>query len=740
MAGWLVRYHRLILLVVAVVTVGAVWLLVRPGLRHDYRLEAFVARNDDSYHTYRRFMQEFTSNEVAIIAVQTDDALSSHATAITREILDRVRQLPAVERAQALAALPQWALRLGGDRLAEHRLVADNLLSRDGRTSAILLHMHGEGQAAADRRDTVARLRAIVKETQSAHPEASLIIAGPYVTLIDMYSYVDRDLLVFSIAAFALIGITLWAVFRRPGPMIFALGVGISATLVTLGVAICFGFATSLITQMIVILVMVLSVANCVHLAVASEETAEIIPPATDRTRRTRATATLSRMLTPCSGVMVTTAAGFAAVCISKISPVRNLGLLMVFGLAVALASSLAGSVLLTGPPRHVRDNRVPRLPAWLRALALWADQRRVAVVLCFAVAGVFSVAGFGRLQFESDFVKNFRPRSEVRTSYEFIEANLSPVGSMEIVVRADDGNGVLTPDNVRLARTLGDKIVERHDPIRKAMSLADLTTLATPSLPATQDDLQMRLKVARTVFGEEFEHNFLNTDRTSMRLNLRAIEGIDVGEKLDLAEDVHAMARSSFGSGFEIEVTGLYVFYAKLVAGLLLDQYRSLALTIPAVFLLSLLVLRSVKVALVAMVANLLPLLFCLGAMAWARIPVNMTTTMMLSVTLGIAVDDTLHYLWRFRTALGRTGDYRSALLETNSSVGRACVFTTVVVAGGFWILMLSQFLPTAYFGGLVGFTMMGTLAADLVLLPVLVTTLRIFGPGAPVTAPARA
>ncbi|MHC4235706.1 MAG: MMPL family transporter, partial [Planctomycetota bacterium] len=196
------------------------------------------------------------------------------------------------------------------------------------------------------------------------------------------------------------------------------------------------------------------------------------------------------------------------------------------------------------------------------------------------------------------------------------------------------------------------------------------------------------------------------------------------------MAADVRAMAQRTFGPAYSIDVTGLYYFYAKLVSGLLRDQYRSFALTVPAVFVALLITFRSVKTAAVAMIPNLLPIFFCLGTMGWLDIPVNMTTAMMLSVTLGIAVDDTVHYLWRFRDEFRRHGDYRAALTATSASVGRACVFTTVVIAGGFWILLLSQFLPTAYFGGLVGFTMLGTLAADLVLLPVLITTFRIAGP----------
>ncbi|MCH7814702.1 MAG: MMPL family transporter, partial [Planctomycetes bacterium] len=238
MARWIVKYHRWLLTGVILAAGGSATLLVVTGLRHDYRLEAFVASDDSAYRTYRRFLDEFTSNEVAIIAVQTDDALSPDSIRMVRDLLEAVRTLAAVQRAQALADLPGWALKLIGHRLREHRLIRDNLLSRDGRTAAILLQMQGETQSPTDRRRTVGRLREIVASAAADHPEARMILAGPYVTLIDMYDYVDRDLLVFSIAAFALLGLTLWVVFRRPGPMLFALLTGVAATCCALGVAI----------------------------------------------------------------------------------------------------------------------------------------------------------------------------------------------------------------------------------------------------------------------------------------------------------------------------------------------------------------------------------------------------------------------------------------------------------------------------------------------------------------------
>ena len=185
-------------------------------------------------------------------------------------------------------------------------------------------------------------------------------------------------------------------------------------------------------------------------------------------------------------------------------------------------------------------------------------------------------------------------------------------------------------------------------------------------------------------------------------------------------------IAKDLFGDAYDIEVTGLYPFYARLIAGLLRDQYRSFAVALTAIFFVMWFGFRSFKLTALAMIPNLLPMILCLGVMGWLHIPVNMGTAMILSVALGIAVDNTVHYLWRYRRELQATADEFQAMILAHRSVGRACVFTSLVLVGGFWILCLSEFLPTVYFGALVGVTMLGALGADLVLWPLLLTTLR--------------
>jgi predicted RND superfamily exporter protein len=462
-----------------------------------------------------------------------------------------------------------------------------------------------------------------------------------------------------------------------------------------------------------------------VHLAAAAEETC-LDDPAAER--REQARRTLRRMLAPCTAVVATTAVGFAAICTSSISPVRLLGALIVFGLAWSLVTALCGSVAVAG--RTPSPTARTHLPRWLRRVGAWSDRRRWWVFGLFAVASGLCAAGIGRLSFESAFLENFRAHSSVRESYEFIGEHFAPVGSLEVVVQTADGNAVLSPETVRTADAFAAEVVERFDPVRKSQTVGDLLTLFGTGLPRSAWDLRLRLTLLDAAAGAEDPlRAFVNADGSAMRVQFRASESdVSVPEKLGMAAEVRAMAEEAFGPGYRVEVTGLYYFYARLIDGMVRDQYRSVAITVPAVLVVLTLLLRSLRVALVAMIPNLLPMVFCLGVMGWSGIPVNMTTAMMLSVTFGIAVDDTLHYLWRFRDALRETGDYSVAVMRAHGSVGRACVFTTVVIAGGFWILILSEFLPTAYFGGLVGFTMMATLAADLVLLPALLTAIRPF------------
>ena len=675
-------------------------------------------------------MDEFTSNEIALIAVQSDDAMSESSLAVVDGVVREVKKLRSVEQVLAVTEIPSMMRRLLGNRIKSHPLVSGSLLSRDGKTAAIIMQMIGEGEAAPARKATVERLREIVADACTRHPEMRIILAGPYVTRIDMYEYVDRDLVRFSVAAFALLALTLWFVFQRLRPALYAVGCGIAALCWVLGLAAILQLTVSMIVQMVVILVVVLTVANAVHLAVAGEETSHG-HYFTDRGHL--AAATLRRISAPCTVAIITTAVGFASIMISKITPFRVFGLLMVCGLLFGLAITLSSVPLVFPRGRRVSAPGTDRLRAGLVGIARWSLAHPLGVGAAFAAVVLVAATGLWTVRMESDFIRSFRADSEVRTSYEFIESNLTPVGTMEVIVRTVDGGDIVSPKYVRAARALTERVVADYEPIRGAMSLADLISIDGVRLPTSGIELSARMAVASRLFGEErwsrILRHFVNEDRSAMRIDLRAAEGYDVHEKLRVAKEIETKAAEVFGESCTVTVTGLYYVYAKLTESLIRDQYRSFALTVPAVFIVMALFMRSARIAAIAMVPNLLPVLVTLGAMGWLDIPLNTTSVLMLSVTLGIAVDDTVHYLWRCRREFEVCQNYNEAIVRTHATVGRACAFTTIVIAGGFSILVLSQFLPTAYFGALVGFTLLWALATDLLLLPVLIRRFEVFG-----------
>jgi predicted RND superfamily exporter protein len=506
------------------------------------------------------------------------------------------------------------------------------------------------------------------------------------------------------------------------------MAVAASATVITLGASIVAGIAMSLVTQIIVILSCILPVANMVHITVSWQEASARLGGAR---RRWAGLITLKHMIAPTTAASLATVFGFMALCVSHLVVLRDFAKLMSLAIVIGWIVGLAAVRLMSAvlPIQPVRPTtRLGPLERVLGAFAGIAGRHGWAVAVVCAVVVVVGAGGAARLRYESDFLQNFRRDSEVRRSYATIDRELAPVGSVEVVVRRRDGGPMVTVDAVVRARRLTDAVVERFAPVRKAMSLADLLTAGGQPMPESELAISLRMTLAEALFGEGTMRNFLNEDRTAMRINLRAREGVQVAEKLTMAGRIGDLAAGTFGDQYEAEVTGLYPFYASVVAGLLRDQNVSFAVAVILILACMAVFFRSLAVGVIAIVPNLVPIGLTMGLMGWRGIAVNMATATILAVSTGIAVDDALHYTWRFRRERRRRAPL-DAMLTAHITTGRACVFTGVVVVCGFWILCLSEFLPTAYFGGLVGITMVGTLVADLTLFPMLL--LRVAGRG---------
>ena len=217
-----------------------------------------------------------------------------------------------------------------------------------------------------------------------------------------------------------------------------------------------------------------------------------------------------------------------------------------------------------------------------------------------------------------------------------------------------------------------------------------------------------------------------VNMDHSMSRLSVRCV--IMTAEKAKkLLERLKGILEGIFTGPVQADLTGIVPIWIKLDTYLLSSQIRSFSIAAIGIFIMMCLLLRSVRVGLLSMIPNLLPILVTMGVMGWTGIRLDTATIMITSVALGIAVDDTIHFLARFKMELENCGDYDEAIHRTIRSVGRAIVFTSIILFWGFITLTLGNFKPTIYFGFLTSLTMLVALIGDVFLLPVL---LKIFRP----------
>ncbi len=820
----IVRIHRPFLLASLALALVSVALLIKPGLREDYTIASLVAADDEEYHRFRRFSEDFVSGEIALFAMDAGDPLEPNNLELLRWICQQCRQIEGVESPMAISELPDIGLAAlfspGGElrtvyrRLAEepdardeveedlqdNPLVVGFLIGQDAETGRLNttagVFVQVKGEEDSHRRKEVAdRLRQVLAEARQMRPDATILLGGPLVGLIEIFEAIRRDMAVFTLVVVPLICVALCVIFRRWVPLLVALTAAGIGTLCVLGLGIVIGLPMSLVSQTVVILVIVLAVSMCVHLLVAHQET-RLHRIGQPRGPMEDARNTLNRMFLPCATVATTTTLGFASLFVSTLGPVKQLAALVITGVILTLCLGLAaipGLARLAARTPEVKQD-AGRLTAALSWVGGLADAGRswpivlvafFAVLICVCLVKVPAALS----NFEADFVKNFREDSNVRRVYKFVGENLGPVGNLEVVVRRKDGEPVLgasatqaiesarggdlwkrpsekdhevsdrellaqirrqlslQPSESRAGVMLmqaaedfqADVETDLDPPIGKTLSLVDLVKLASVGrllgvsaleLPRFEWQFAMTMVMIDQKLSREdmrnFLRNFLTADGRALRVNLRATESDDVYRKLEVTRSVREKAMDAFGDAFDVEVTGLYPLYAKIAADLLGDQLRTFSLALVLITTCMCVGLRSLKLGLLSMIPNLMPMVLCLGVMGWAQIPINMTTAMMLSVALGIAVDNTIHYLWRFRRELNVSQDYGVAIVRTHRTVGRACVFNSIVIVGGFWVLCLSKFVPTVYFGMMIGLTMVGALAGDIVLLPMLLGLLR--------------
>lgn len=702
-----------------------------------------------------------------VLEVDFMPEVADEVTARIEALTDQLHAISGVNAAQTqhLPGLLHKAPRYRAARRAMVRMFEGSLVGRDGRTTGILLQLETQADAAVGRGETLKKIREVAAAVSAEVGEVA--VAGEPVQVFDMFEIVEEDGQLLFLVSLVILASVLLLMFRGLRWVLAPVGLVLGAAIVTRAILVLVGAELSMVSSMMNSLVTVIGIATFMHVIVhyrdLRAEQIEVAPEsALSRAQNAAvATQTLQDMAKPVFWTCVTTGVGFASLLVSQITPVRSFATMMCLATAVVFVGCcvLVPATLASGS--RLRSPAQVPMEHWLdRALRLTCHSVEMRpLVAGFICAALFAAAipGVLRLEIETDFSKNFKESSNIVQSLRFVEGRLGGAGSWEVSFDTPEETSehfVLNDDFLDQVRRLTEALREltADDDSIRVLSLTDIGEIPPKRLFGTPTKTLGRIRRLQPLMIE----NFYNKDARRMRVVLRsheqqpsekkarqiiairecvrqffeaervaeqaaiaqrAAEAAQGGNEEQAGDDAPAVA---FQQATPPAASGMFVLLAELILSLLDDQLKSFLVACAGILLCITFAFRSLRLGVISLFPNIFPVAVVMGTLGWIGSPVNIGTAMITSVSMGLTVDSTIHYITAFERAR-RTTSVANALHIAHSGAGRAVVFAHLALVAGFLVLTASRFVPLVYFGALLSLSMIGGVFGDLVLLPLL-------------------
>ena len=612
----------------------------------------------------------------------------------------------------------------------------------------------GAHRRAGERRSaSVAAARAVLAPYRD---RGTLHLGGVPMITSDMIDFVRNDLLVFGGGVLVFLVVMLGLVFRRPRWVLLPLACCACAGLFMVGLLGMVGWKVTVISSNFLALMLIITLSMNIHLAVRYRQLRRDHP---QRDHIELVAMTVSYMVRPCLYTALTTIIGFGSLVFSGIKPVIDFGWMMSIGLAVTFLTSFTlfpcGLVLLgRGAEGDIPAGKEFPFTA---PLATLSTRHGGLVLLATGALALLSLAGVSRLEVENSFIDYFSEDTEIHQGMRLIDQELGGTTPIDVVLDLDEDRifGEDEEDDEWFEDEFEDeeladdaaywfttfkvqRIKEVHDyldslpEVGKVLSLASAVRVGESLNDGRELDSFLLALLYRRLPEEvraALIDPYISVENNEARIFARVLDSRPDLRRAELLERIQRDLKERLAlEEADVSVTGLLVLYNNMLQSLYQSQVSTLGAVLAGVGLMLLMLFRSLTLALIGIVPNLLAAGLMLGLMGIAGIPLDMMTITMAAITIGIAVDNSIHYIYRFREELPGCGDYVSTLKLCHANIGRAVFYTSCTIIFGFSILILSNFLPTIYFGVLTGLAMLVALLAALTLLPKLILVVKPF------------
>ena len=596
-----------------------------------------------------------------------------------------------------------------------------------------------------------------VRDIMDRHREhAEMFLGGLPMITSDMIGFIEHDLETFGLGVLAFLVLMLSLFFRKFRWVALSMSCCVITVLVMVGFLGLMDWRVTVISSNFVSILLIITMSLTIHLIVRYRD---INDNNLDLSQKELVWETVRLMVQPCFYTAITTIVAFISLLISGIRPVIDFGWIMTIGIALAFGLNFiffpAALVLLKAePPGFAKDGT----RNFTLAVAAFTNRNRKVILWVSFLLAVVSAIGISKLEVENRFIDHFKSDTEIYQGMEVIDQQLGGTTPLDIIINPDqkyfdylkEASEEVDDDpfaeaseevvqNYWFNSNMLDRVENIHDYLESLPEVGKVQSISTLIKVFTQldngrkpDDYDLALirKLMPENVKDSLVNPYLSQDANQIHINMRLIESDPNLRRSQLIEKIRTHLVEELKLAPEtIHFTGMVVLYNNMLQSL----YRSQILTIGVVFVsimfMFMILFRSVSMALIGIVPNLLAAGTVLSLMGWMGIPLDMMTITIAAITVGIAVDDTIHYIHRFQIEFKVDQNYLASMDRCHGSIGKAMYYTSVTITLGFSILALSEFMPTIYFGLLTGAAMVVALIGSLTLLPLLIVVFRPLG-----------
>ncbi len=581
---------------------------------------------------------------------------------------------------------------------------------------------------------------------------AKIHLGGIPMIADDMMSFIKSDIIVFGAGVFIFIIFTLWFIFRDFKWVVIPLLGCATSVIIMVGLLGFIGWKVTVISSNFIALMLILNMAMNIHVTVRYLQLKKEFPHFSKEEAVLEA---CKKMMLPILYTVLTTICAFLSLIFSEIKPIIDFGWMMTLGLIVSFSVTfiLLPSMINSFSSENIINVKDTEKSIITSLLASFTKKDSFIILTMASIILISSIIGILKLEVENSFINYFDKETEIYKGMKKIDDDLGGTTPLNIIIKfpsakveSDDDFSEWEDDKDKnedkskywFTRDKMDKIIKVHDyldslpEIGKVLSFGSILRVAEDLNKKKLQSLEIAVLYSKIPeeIKKEIISPYISVEKDEARIAVRIKDSLENLRRNELINKINNDLNTKLGfKKEEYKLAGVLILFNNLLQSLFKSQILTLGVVILGIFAMFFILFRNITLSLIGIVPNFIAAFFILGIIGMMGIPLDMMTITIAAITIGIAVDNSIHYIYRFKEEYKKINNYNKTLDRCHSTVGIAILNTSITIVFGFSILVLSNFIPTIYFGVFTGIAMLLAMISVLTLLPKLLIIYKPFG-----------